>query len=102
MISLPGLNFAAEHVIAPAGVAKNDRNNQQCAHQHKALALRGSGSLPQRDGRRDNMRPDADPQSAKAEKDQAQRQREGRNMAVALMQRAPQPAADEDHQQRHR
>ncbi|VTO27423.1 Uncharacterised protein [Klebsiella pneumoniae] len=24
VISLPGLNFAAEHVIAPAGVAKND------------------------------------------------------------------------------
>src|SRR5471030_351164 len=61
MVALVVGHFPAEHVVTPEGVDQDDRDNNQCANQHKTQALwRGSG-LPQGDGRRDDVWPDADP-----------------------------------------
>jgi hypothetical protein len=49
VIPLAVLNFAAKNVVAPEGVAEDHRKNKQRAHQHKALALRRRGGLPQGD-----------------------------------------------------
>src|SRR5471030_52597 len=76
MVALIVGHFSAEYVVAPEGVDQNDRNNDQRTDQHKAQALRRCGGFPQRHGRRDDVRPDADPKPAVAEENQHQRQQE--------------------------
>lgn len=95
MIPLTMLNFAAENVVAPEGVHRDYRDNQQRANQHKALTLRRSCRLPQRNGRWNDVGPDTDPQPAEPEKNQPQRQYKRQRMAVLLTQRAPQPEANQ-------
>ena len=76
MIAFISGNFAAEHVVAPCGVNQNHRNDEQGAYQHKELAGRRRGSLPQRDMRWNDIGPQTDTQTAEAEKNEPKRQEE--------------------------
>lgn len=96
------LYFSAKYVVTPEGVDQNHGNDQQRTYQHKALTLCRRGRLPQGDRRWNNMRPDADPKPAKAEKNKPQRQDKRPIMALPIIQAAPQIQTQQDDQSRNR
>src|SRR5476649_1814311 len=56
MVAIAYPHFSTEHVIAPAGVHQDDRQDEQRADQDEQLACRGRSRLPQADGRWNDVR----------------------------------------------
>ena len=70
VVTFTRFDFPSEDVIAPEGIDKNDRNNQQGADQHKGQTLLRRCGLPYRYIRRNDVRPDADPKAGETEENQ--------------------------------
>src|SRR5580692_5531693 len=64
VVALAFADLAAEHVVGPASVGQDDRDDQQGTDQREPLALRRRGGGAERHGGRDDVRPQADRQAA--------------------------------------
>src|SRR3546814_5729122 len=76
MITFVG-DLAAENPIGPGGVANNQRHGDCHADEHEDLASLGRGGIPNRHGRRYDVRPHRYAEPGHTEEEQRQAEPEG-------------------------
>src|SRR5690554_296219 len=89
VIAFVSPHLATEHVIGPRRVHEDDRNDEERPYERKPLALRWTCRFPYVYIGRYDVGPDADAQTAVAQKHEAQRQNEWCRIRLAI-QRAQQ------------
>src|SRR5437763_342551 len=79
-----GSDLSAKDPVSPPGVGQDHRHDQERTDQREAEALGRPGGVPDRDARRNDVRPEADAEAAEAEEDQAEREEKRRGMRFGL------------------
>src|SRR6202035_4678500 len=76
VIPLAGSHLSAEYVIGHGGVGEDEGDDEKRTDQRKAHAFRRPGGFPDRYGRWNDVRPQADRKTSIAQEQQQEREQE--------------------------
>lgn len=100
MIRLASFHLAAEYIVRPRRIGEDERNDEERADKCEAHALCGRRRFADGDARRHDIRPKADRETAVAEEQQQECQREWCGLRLAVKHSEYGPGCRQ-HEDRH-